>query len=88
MLADEVELVGVEAGLVGTLQPLAEFDVEDFKAQTACGFAILSGKRQAYPVAAHLGVDRRLGRLGEGRGRWGDGVPPPALEQRITSMER
>lgn len=52
VLADQVELVGVEAGAIGSLQPFAELDVEDFEAQAAGGDAIFRSFSKPHAVAA------------------------------------
>jgi hypothetical protein len=53
-------LVGVQAGPVGALQPLAQFDIEDLEAQPAGGIAIFSSLGKPQPVAANLGMNARL----------------------------
>ena len=60
VLADRIELVGIQPGPVGTLQPLAQLDIEDFETQPARGIAIFQALGQAQPVTARLGVDARL----------------------------
>ncbi len=40
VLADGIETVHIETRIVRTLQSLAQLDIEDLEAQTACGLAI------------------------------------------------
>jgi len=60
VLAEEVEVVGVEPSPVRVLEPLAQLDVEDLEAQAADGVAVFDGLGQTQPVAADLGVNARL----------------------------
>jgi hypothetical protein len=62
MFAEHIEMIGVQTGLIGTLQPLTHFDVEDSKTQSACGFAILNRICKAHPVPADFSMDRRTAR--------------------------
>jgi hypothetical protein len=60
MLAEDVEVVGVQPSLVGALKPLAEFNIEDLKAQTAGSIAVVLRFGHSQPIAANLGVNARL----------------------------
>ena len=57
VLAEEIEVVGIEACFVGRLKAFAQFDIEDLEAQAASGVSILDRLRQAQPVAAYLGMN-------------------------------
>jgi hypothetical protein len=57
MLAEEIELVCVEASLVRAFEAFAHLDVEDAKAQTAGGIAIVSGFCEPETIPANLGMD-------------------------------
>src|SRR5579871_1960174 len=85
MLAEEIEVIGIEAGLVGAFETLTHLDVEDAKAQTAGSIAIFSGFCQTEPVPSYLGVNTRCngrrqgwqkdgGRKREGCGRGTGGL--------------
>src|SRR5215469_14246652 len=57
VLADVVELVGVETRLVGAFQALAQLDIKDAKTQTAGGGTILRCLREPEPITPHFGVN-------------------------------
>jgi len=61
VLAIGIELIGIQAGLVGIRQPLVQFDVEDFEAQAAGGLAVFLALGQPQPVTANFGMNARLG---------------------------
>ncbi len=69
MLAEPVEGIGVEPRLIGAFEALAEFEIEDAEAQTACGFAIFSSLSKAQSVTADVRVNarRRIDRRMNGR---------------------
>ncbi len=62
VLAEEIELISVEAGLIRALESLAHLDIEDLEAQTAGGVAIFDRLREAHAILAHLGVNVRARR--------------------------
>ena len=59
MLAEKIEVIGVEAGLVRRLKAFAQLDIEDLEAQAAGRVAILDRLRQTKPVAPYLGMNAR-----------------------------
>src|SRR5262245_19288045 len=60
MVAEIVELIGVETGLVRRLQSLTQFQVEDREAQPIRGEAIFLAGSQPDTVSPALQQDRRL----------------------------
>jgi hypothetical protein len=66
MLAEDIEVIGIQTGLVGAFQPLTQLDVEDFEAEPAGGIAVFLGFGQPQTVTAHLRMNARLRRR-----RWG-----------------
>ena len=68
VLADQIELVGVQPRLIRALKPFAQLDIEDLEAEPAGGIAIFGGLGKPHPVTAYLSMYTRLG--GNLRERW------------------
>ena len=64
MVAEDIEVIGINSRLIRTLETFTHLDIEDFKTQSACGFAIFNALRQAQPVAANFSMNVRLDRSG------------------------
>jgi len=69
VFAEEVELVGIEAGPVGSVESFAQFDIEDFEAQPADRVSIGYGFGQSQPITAYFRVNPRLDRAKWKQGR-------------------
>jgi non-canonical (house-cleaning) NTP pyrophosphatase len=60
MLAELIEVVGIDSGFKGAFQTFAQFNVEYVETQSARGFAISGALSQPQPVAANLRVNTGL----------------------------
>jgi len=59
MLAKHIEVVRIDARLVGALQALAQLNIENAKAQPEGCFSISIAMRQPQPVSSNLRMDTR-----------------------------
>jgi hypothetical protein len=69
VIAEKVEVIGIEAGFVGGFEAFSEFDVEDLEAQSAGGVAVFYGVGKTQAIAADFGVNAGICRPRRSQGK-------------------